>query len=133
MTKLLPIGELSKRTSVNIETIRFYEKKNILPEPARSDAGRRIYDEEDVKLLNFIHKCRGLGFSLKEVASLLSLVDNGDYTCKQVHAITCRHANEVKEKIEDLNRMERVLTEMADQCGKGNVPDCPIIDSLFDS
>ncbi len=133
MTKLLPIGELSKRTSVNIETIRFYEKKNILPEPARSDAGRRIYDEEDVKRLNFIHKCRRLGFSLKEVVSLLSLVDNGDYTCKQVHEITCRHANEVKEKIEDLNRMERVLTEMADQCGKGNVPDCPIIDSLFDS
>jgi len=133
MTKLLPIGELSKRTSVNIETIRFYEKKNILPEPARSDAGRRIYDDEDVKRLNFIHKCRRLGFSLKEVVSLLSLVDNGDYTCKQVHEITCRHANEVKEKIEDLNRMERVLTEMADQCGKGNVPDCPIIDSLFDS
>ena len=133
MTKLLPIGELSKRTSVNIETIRFYEKKNILPEPARSDAGRRIYDEEDVKRLNFIHKCRRLGFSLKEVVSLLSLVDNGDYTCKQVHESTCRHANEVKEKIEDLNRMERVLTEMADQCGKGNVPDCPIIDRLFDS
>ena len=133
MTKFLPIGELSKRTSVNIETIRFYEKKDILPRPARSDAGRRIYDEEDVKRLNFIHKCRRLRFSLKEVVSLLSLVDNGDYTCKQVHEITCRHANEVKEKIEDLNRMERVLTEMADQCGKGNVPDCPIIDRLFDS
>lgn len=133
MTKFLPIGELSKRTSVNIETIRFYEKKDILPRPARSDAGRRIYDEEDVKRLNFIHKCRRLGFSLKEVVSLLSLVDNGDYTCKQVHESTCRHVNEVKEKIEDLNRMERVLTEMADQCGKGNVPDCPIIDRLFDS
>ncbi len=131
--KSLPIGELSARTHVHIETIRFYEKKGILPKPARSDAGRRIYDEEDVKLLNFIHKCRNLGFSLKEIESLLSLVDKGDYTCKQVHEITCQHANEVREKIDDLNRMERVLTKMADQCGKGNVPECPIIDSLFDS
>ena len=133
MEKNLPIGELSRRTSVNIETIRFYEKKAILPEPARSDSGRRIYDESDVKRLNFVHKCRRLGFSLKEVASLLSLVDNGDYTCKQVHELTLQHTKEVKEKIDTLNKMEQVLTNMADQCGKGNVPDCPIIDSLFDS
>ena len=131
--KSLPIGELSARTNVNIETIRFYEKKAILPKPARSDSGRRVYDEEDVKRLNFIYKCRNLGFSLKEIVSLLGLVDNGDYTCKQVHEITCRHANEVKEKIEDLNRMEQVLSKMAKQCGKGKVPECPIIDSLFDS
>ncbi|MDA1371010.1 MAG: helix-turn-helix domain-containing protein [Proteobacteria bacterium] len=130
--KSISIGILSAKTGVHIETIRYYEREHILPEPVRTESGRRIYNNEDIRRLNFIHKCRNLGFSLKEISSLLSLVDNGNYTCKQVHEITCLHAEEVKEKIADLKRMEQVLTEMADQCGKGNVPDCPILDSLFD-
>ncbi len=130
--KSISIGILSSKTGVHIETIRYYEREHILPEPVRSESGRRLYNNEDIRRLNFIHKCRNLGFTLKEITSLLSLVDNGNYTCKQVHEITCLHAEEVKEKIADLKRMEQVLTEMADQCGKGNVPDCPILDSLFD-
>lgn len=130
--KSLPIGELSHRTSVNIETIRFYEKKGILPAPKRNANGRRVYDEADVRLLNFIHRCRGLGFSLKEVSSLLSLAEVGDETCKQVHELTVRHAGEVKEKIRRLKKMETVLLNMADQCKHGHVSNCPIIDSLFD-
>lgn len=131
MTKSLLIGELSIRTGVNIETIRFYEKQNILPAPARSDTGRRLYDEEDVKRLHFIHRCRGLGFSLKEILSLLSLVDGGNYTCKQVHDLTVLHVTDVEEKILALQKMETVLNEMIEHCSKGDVPECPIIDSLF--
>ena len=131
MTKSLLIGELSTRTRVNIETIRFYEKQNILPVPARSAAGRRIYDDADVKRLNFIHRCRGLGFALKEIMSLLSLVDDGNYTCKQIHELTATHAADVKEKIQTLQQMELVLEEMIEHCSKGDVPECPIIDSLF--
>ena len=129
--KTLAIGELSNLTRVNIETIRYYERVGVLPTPARSEGGRRIYDETDVRRLNFIHKCRGLGFSLKEVNSLMSLVDTGGYTCKQVHDLTLLHAKEVREKIVNLNSMEKVLLDMAQQCGQGNVPECPIIDSLF--
>lgn len=131
MTKSLLIGELSQKTGVNIETIRFYEKQSILPVPARSDSGRRMYDNTDVKRLNFIHRCRGLGFSLKEILSLLSLVDGGNYTCKQVHELTATHAADVKEKIQSLQKMELVLDEMIEHCSKGDVPECPIIDSLF--
>ena len=130
--KSLPIGELSRRTTVNIETIRFYEKKGILPAPKRHANGRRVYDEADVRHLNFSHRCRGLGFSLKEVASLLSLADAGDGACKQVHELTVRHAMEVKEKIRRLRKMETVLLDMADQCERGRVPNCPIIECLFD-
>lgn len=133
MTKSLPIGELAKRTGVNIETIRFYEKQGILPQAARSDSGRRLYDQEDVKRLNFIHRCRGLGFSLKEILSLLSLVDGGNYTCKQVHEITAIHVDDVKQKILSLQKMETVLDDMIEHCSKGDVPECPIIDSLFAS
>ena len=133
MSKSLPIGELARRTGVNIETIRFYEKQAILPEPVRSDSGRRLYNEDDVKRLSFSHRCRGLGFSLKEVESLLSLVDGGAYTCKEVHEITAAHAQDVKKKIRALQKMESVLDEMIEHCSKGDVPHCPIIDSLFTS
>ena len=126
------IGELSDRTGVNIETIRYYEREAILPKAVRASNGRRIYDDEDVKRLHFIHKCRSLGFTLKEIISLMSLVDTGNYTCKQVHELALVHAKEVREKIGDLKRMEQVLVEMADQCSQGNVAQCPIIDSLFD-
>lgn len=129
--KSLSIGGLSEKTGVNIETIRYYERENILPKPSRSDGGRRIYNNEDVRRLNFVHKCRNLGFSLREIVSLMSLVDTGNFTCKQVHELTVVHVKEVSEKIENLKRMERVLLEMADRCGKGSIPDCPIIDSLF--
>ena len=131
VTKSLPIGKLANRTGVNIETIRFYEKQGILPQPIRSDSGRRMYDFEDVKRLNFIHRCRGLGFSLKEILSLLSLVDGGDYTCKQVHEITATHVDDVKQKILALQQMESVLDDMIEHCSKGDVPECPILDSLF--
>lgn len=130
--KILPIGVLSSQTGVNIETIRFYEKQGILPAPKRSAGGRRVYDESDIKRLNFIYRCRGLGFSLKEVTSLLSLVDAGSYTCKQVHQLTLEHAAEISGKIRSLKKMEAVLQDMANQCSKGSVPDCPIIDSLFE-
>ena len=129
--KSLSIGGLSEKTGVNIETIRYYEREDILPKPRRSDGGRRIYGNEDVRRLNFVHKCRNLGFSLKETVSLMSLVDTGNFTCKQVHELTRVHVKEVSKKIQNLKRMEQVLLEMADKCGKGSIPDCPIIDSLY--
>ncbi len=129
--KTITIGGLSERTGVHIETIRFYEKKEILPNAARDNGGRRVYDESDVKRLNFVNKCRGFGFSLTEIMSLLSLVDTKEYTCRQVHDLTLEHAKEVNRKIVSLKQMELVLLNMVDQCGLGNIPECPIIDSLF--
>jgi MerR family mercuric resistance operon transcriptional regulator len=128
----ITIGGLSKKTGVHIETIRYYEREGIIPAPARSEGGRRIYTDNDVRRLNFIHKCRNLGFSLKEISSLLSLVDSGLYTCNEVYELTVHHASQVTEKITNLKKMEAVLLEMASHCSKGNVPICPIIDSLFD-
>ena len=126
------IGELSRITGVNIETIRYYEREAILSPPQRDSGNRRIYQDNDIRRLNFIHKCRGLGFSLKEITSLLSLVDSGKFTCRQVHDLTLHHAKQVSEKIDNLKRMEKVLVDMAEQCNQGNVPQCPIIDSLFE-
>ena len=127
------IGTLAKKTGVNIETIRYYEKEGILPHPPRSPGGHRLYKKDDVKRLFFVRRCRELGFSIKEINSLLSLVQTGDYTCAAIHDLTLQHAKEIKQKITDLKKMERVLLDMAAECSGGDIPECPIIDTLFEA
>ena len=73
-----------------------------------------------------------LGFSIKEINSLLSLVQTSDYTCAAIHDLTLQHAKEIKQKITDLKKMERVLLDMAAECSGGDIPECPIIDTLFE-
>lgn len=129
----LTIGALSKRTGVNIETIRFYERIGILPEPPRTEGGHRAYGRRHLKRLSFVRRSRELGFSLDEVRGLLRLVDGGRYTCAEVKAITLDHLADVRRKIADLRRLERSLADVAGKCGGGKVPDCPVIDALFDA
>lgn len=132
-TPNLTRGTLAKKTGVNIETIRFYEKIGVMPDPVRSGSGYRLYGESDLKRLSFIRRCRELGFSLDDVRGLLGLVDGGDYTCAEVHDISIVHLSEVRQKIRDLEKMERTLKEMVSQCDRGLVPECPIIDALYTS
>ncbi len=126
----LTIGALSKRTGVNIETVRYYERIGIMPAPPRTEGGQRVYDDSHLKRLAFIRRSRQLGFSLDEVRSLLKLVDGGDYTCGEVRDMTVAHIEDIRRKISDLRRMERVLKDMAAQCNGGDVPECPILDAL---
>lgn len=125
------IGKLSKRTGVNIETIRYYEKIGLLPQPPRSPGGHRLYDEAHLKRLNFVRRSRELGFTLEEVRNLLRLVDHG-LTCGEVHAAALTHLDGIRRKIADLRRLERTLSETAARCQGGDTPDCPIIDTLFE-
>ena len=126
------IGKLSRRSGVNIETIRFYERVGILPKPPRSLGGHRLYDEAHEKRLRFVRRSRELGFSLDEVRELLRLVDGGRYTCGEVKAITLNHLTDVRHKIADLRRLARTLATVAERCRGSRVPDCPIVDALFD-
>ena len=126
-------GVLAKVTGVNIETIRYYEKVGLMPDPLRTTAGYRVYDEGHVKRLSFIRRCRELGFSLNQLRGLLKLVDGGDYTCAEVRDLTIVHLGEVQQKVRDLRKMERTLKEMVSQCDGGLVPECPIVDTLFTS
>ena len=125
------IGALSKRTGCNIETIRYYERISLLPAPARTEGGHRSYTDEHTKRIRFIRRGRELGFTLEEVRGLLALVDGGDFTCEEVRALTLEHLDEVREKVADLRRLERVLKTMAAQCLGGSVPECPIVDALY--
>ena len=127
----LSIGALSKQSGVNIETIRYYEKIGVMPAPSRSPGGYRLYAPEHLKRLGFVRRGRQLGFSLDELRGLLELVDGHAYTCAEVHALTLQHLTEVRRKIVDLRRLERVMADMAAQCTEDLVPECPVIDALF--
>lgn len=124
-------GVVAARTGVNIETVRYYERIGLLPAPPRSEGGHRMYDEGLLRRLNFIRRCRELGFTLDEVRGLLRLVDGGDYTCGEVKALTTARLGEVRHKLADLKRLEKVLREMVARCEGGEVPDCPVIEALF--
>ena len=124
------IGALSKRTGVNIETIRYYERIGIMPSPPHTQGGQRVYDDGHLRRLAFVRRSRELGFSLDDIRALLKLVDGGDYTCGEVRDMTVAQIADVRRKIADLRRMERVLKDMAAKCEGGDVPDCPIVEAL---
>jgi MerR family mercuric resistance operon transcriptional regulator len=127
----LTIGALSRRSGCNIETIRYYERAGLMPAPPRSQGGHRLYDGGHEKRLVFIRRSRELGFAVEQVRELLRLVDGGDYTCAEVKATTLAHLESVRGKIADLMRMASVLKDMAARCDGGEVPDCPIVEALF--
>ena len=124
-------GKLARLAGVNFETVRYYEGAGLMPEPQRSEGGHRIYDKSHTKRLSFIRRCRELGFNLNEIRGLLSLVDGDDYTCAEVLNRTNAHIEDIKAKIRDLRKMERILKGMASRCDGGMVPECPIVDTLF--
>ena len=132
MTEEFSIGTLSERSGVNVETIRYYEKIGVMPIPARSAAGYRIYDLDHLRRLHFVRRGRELGFSLDELRGLLYLVDGHNYSCGQVHALTVEHLKDIRQKIIDLRRLEQVMSDMAKQCKGDQLPECPIIDALFE-
>ncbi|WPZ37148.1 helix-turn-helix domain-containing protein (plasmid) [Thalassobaculum sp. OXR-137] len=121
---------LARRTGCNLETIRYYEKIGMMPEPPRTEAGYRVYDDRHVERLRFILRARELGFSLDDIRGLLSLVDRGTQTCAEVKERTERHLADVREKIADLKRIERVLADTAAQCSGDELSDCPVLEAL---
>lgn len=125
-----PIGALSTATGVNIETIRYYEKIGLMPTPPRNEGRQRIYNASHLKRLTFIRRGRELGFSLDQVRDLLGLVRGHDLTCADVKTMTDAHVTDIRRKVKDLRKLERVLTQLSAQCCGDAVPDCPILDAL---
>ena len=123
-------AQFAQCTGSNLETVRYYEKIGLLPEPPRSANDYRLYDQSHVDRLRFIMRGRELGFNIEEIRGLLLLVDGGDYTCAEINNVAVRHLNDIRLKITDLKKLAVVLEGMASQCSKGQLPECPIIDAL---
>lgn len=122
--------DLSRRTGCNLETIRYYEKIGVMPEPPRGANGYRCYDARHVSRLNFVMRARKLGFSLNEVRDLLTLVDRGMHTCAEVENVATHHLEHVRSRIDDLRRIESELSRTVANCSGDQVPDCAVIDAL---
>lgn len=127
----LKSGELAKRASVNSETLRYYEREGLLPEPERTESGYRLYAEEDVKRVRFIKRAQELGFSLKEIKELLALKLDATRSAREVKRLAEQKVLDIEEKITTLQAMKETLQELARACsGKGSVDHCPILSCL---
>lgn len=126
----LSIGKLSELTGVKIETIRYYERTNVLQAPRRSSNGRRLYQAADVRTLAFLRRARELGFSLAEIRALLRLGGPEKASCREVRRIAAHHLEDIRSKITDLRKLERLLANTVAQCTGTTAPDCPVLDIL---
>ena len=130
-TERIAIGRLSKHTGTNIETIRYYERVGLLPVPPRSSGGYRLYSTNHLKRLNFIRRARALGFSIGEIRTLLRLADERKRPCDEVRVVADAHLKDVRAKIADLRRMERVLKATVARCASGERTACAVIEALY--
>ena len=126
----LTIGGLSQLTGVNIETIRYYEKIKVLPVPSRAANGRRMYGPMEHRILAFVRRSRELGFSLDEVRALLRLGGPEKASCREVREIAAHHLDDIRAKMADLRKLERLLTKTVAQCTGTTAPECPVLDIL---
>lgn len=126
----LTIGKVAEQTGCHIETIRYYEKEDLLPPPGRSAGGHRLYTSDLIERLVFIRRSRELGFSMQEIRELLSVVDGHHVSCERVKNLADTHLSDIRSKISDLRRMETTLRELSNQCSGDDVPECPIIEAL---
>lgn len=129
--KTLTIGQLAKQAQVNVETVRYYERRGLIPEPHRRESGYREYSQEAVACLQFIKRAKEMGFSLKEISDLLSLRVGPDATCGDVKRRAERKLADIEEKLQALQRMKKALTKLAAACrGRGPTSECPILEVL---
>lgn len=128
-SEFLTIGELAKSAGVNVETIRFYQRRGLLTEPKRPMGGIRHYEEADSARIRFIKSAQKLGFNLDEIIILLTLDDGTQ--CQKASKIAQQKLIEIQSKIAELQRMENSLSQLIGECRKGNGKICcPIISSL---
>ena len=125
----LPIGAFAAAAGVNVETIRFYERKGLLPRPRRAYGSIHRYSDAEVARVKFVKSAQRLGFSLEEVAGLLTL-DDGAH-CAEARMFAEQKLEDVRAKLDDLRRIESVLAHLVDRCGesRGTIT-CPIIAAL---
>jgi MerR family mercuric resistance operon transcriptional regulator len=102
----------------------------MLPEPPRTTSGRRVYGTTDLRILAFIRRSRELGFSLEDIRALLLLGGPAKASCREVHEIAAHHLEDVRAKLDDLTKLERLLAKTVARCAGKTAPDCPVLDIL---
>jgi MerR family mercuric resistance operon transcriptional regulator len=127
----ITIGKLSELTGLSRETLRFYEQKKLIPNPKRNKSGYRLYQQDTVRRIRFIQYTKKMGFSLKEIRTLLSLRINPEGTCSEIKQYTDSKITEITNQITALVTMRDTLTQLSSSCsGRGPISSCPILDAF---
>lgn len=127
----LRIGDLSRATGIKVVTIRYFERAGLLPEPARSDSGQRLYGADAVARLRFVRRARNLGFSQDQIRGLIDLSQQRGAACTGVDQIAEAHLAEVEARIADLQALAGELRTILTSCqGGGEVGECRVIEAL---
>src|SRR5699024_7634070 len=125
------IGQVASHAHVNKETVRYYEKRKLIPEPDRRRSGYRIFTRRHIDQIKFIKWAQELGFTLSKIKELLELRLDEDTTCSEIRKEARGKYGDVAEKMEDLQRIKATLIELIDSCaGEGPKGDCPILGAL---
>jgi MerR family transcriptional regulator, mercuric resistance operon regulatory protein len=124
--KAMTIGILARTTGVHVETIRFYQRRGLMPQPKRPPAGARRYGEEAAARLRFIKRAQDIGFTLGEVAELLRL----ERGCRDAHDLATAKLATIERRLADLSRMRKTLRKLVARCEVGESANCPIIEAL---
>jgi len=130
----LKIGRLAERTGTNAPTIRYYEQIGLLPRADRREGGQRTYDDDDVRRLTFIRRCRDFGFPIEQVRTLASLMGDRDRSCNEARDLAQEHLMAVRAKLVELQALERTIAGFVRSCDTacagGPGPDCVILEDL---
>lgn len=131
---LIKIGELATRTGATVETIRYYEKEKLLPEPSRSQSNYRLYNEGHFERLKFVLHCRTLDMTLDEVRTLLQYRDKPDENCGEVNVLLDEHIDAVETRMEELVQLKQHLLALRQKCAKeAPAESCGILHALADN
>ena len=124
------IGEAAELTGVSAKMIRHYEGIGLIPAAGRTFAGYRLYGEADLHRLRFIKRGRSLGFSIKQIKALLGLWNDPKRASRDVKRLAQAHADELEQKIREMQAMQRTLRDLATRCHGDGRPECPVLDDL---
>ena len=127
----LKIGEVAERGGVNLQTIRYYEREKLLPEPPRLASGYRVYPDHTVRRVRFIKRAQEIGFTLAEIRGLLAIRIDADRDSSEVRTLAQAKITDIEKKIQTLQRMKEVLGRITERCsGCGPASECPILESI---
>lgn len=129
----MQIGQVATNAGVNIQTMRYYERRGLIPTPRRRDSGYREYDPETIQLVRFIKRAQELGFTLKEVGELVQLRKIDSKRTSRVRALATAKLDDIQQKMDRLDAMRQALLGLVEECAcEGKAPACPIIEALND-
>jgi Hg(II)-responsive transcriptional regulator len=124
------IGTAAERAGVNIQTLRYYERRGLLPRPPRRRSGYREFPDDAVRMVRFIKRAQDLGFTLDEVEELLRLRNDKRRDRVRIRAVATKRVQQIERKVVELTAMKRALSHLLHCCEEGSTLECPIIEAL---